>query len=115
MANQDEHPHTEMVSDEEEEVACTKNHVEELDAPTKVIMSVFATIRSRIDDLIRAESDLKRFELSIEQERKRLSKTLENAKVGLRNARVQMAAELEKADSAGFAKAAALVKEAHGA
>ena len=73
--------------------------------------NLFTTIRSKIDDVTRAESEVKRFELSIDGERKRLQKTLEAAKLGLKNARIQMAVELQKVDGVGFTKAAELVKE----
>lgn len=89
---------------------CQEQHLDDLDQGAKTVLSTFATIRSKIDDLARAESDIKRFELSIEQDRKRLQKALEAAKTALRNARVQMATELAKVDAAGFAQAAELVK-----
>lgn len=101
---------TDQVTDEEV-LDCKLPHVDELDEPTKRFMSVFATIRSKNEDLARAESDIKRFELSIESDRKRLQKTLEAAKVGLRNARVQMAVELEKLDAAGFTNVSKVVKD----
>jgi len=101
---------TKRFKDEDEE-ACTKNHIEELDDQAKNLLSTFTTIRSKITDLERAESDLKRLELSIEADRKRLQKQLEAAKLGLRNARIQMAVELQKIDGVGFTKAADLVKE----
>ena len=92
---------------------CKESHVGDLDAQTKQILSTFSTIRSKISDLERAESDLKRFELSIEQDRKRLAKQRDTARQALRNARVQMAVELQKVDGIGFAKAADLIKEAN--
>jgi len=106
-----EMPHTEMVGDEEDEETCGRDHLEDLDEPIKRFMSVFSTIRSKNDDLVRAESDIKRFELSIEQERKRLQKTFEAAKVALRNARVQMGVELAKVDAVGFAKVSQMIKD----
>lgn len=83
---------------------CNEHHVADLDPAAKLFLTTFTTIRSKIDDLVRAESDLKRFELSLEAERKRLQKNLESAKLSLRNARIQMGAELAKADPAGFTK-----------
>jgi hypothetical protein len=103
---------TERFEEEVEEV-CEKNHLDDLDDQTKAFLATFSTIRSKISDLERAESDLKRFELSIEADRKRLQKQLEGAKLALRNARVQIAVELQKVDGAGFAKVADLVKEAN--
>lgn len=108
----DRKPETEL--DEDligEEVVCDQRHLDDLDDQAKAFLSTFTTIRSKITDLERAESDLKRFELSIESERKRLAKQLESAKLALRNARIQMAVELQKVDGAGFAKAAEVVKE----
>src|SRR5574339_214350 len=111
MANQ-HNEETEPVNavEDQEEVECSEQHVADLDEAAKRFLTTFSTIRSKIDDLARAESDIKRFELSIEQDRKRLAKTLETAKVALRNARVQMAVELSKLDGAGFAKIADQVK-----
>lgn len=109
----DQHPageETEQFEEEAEEV-CTEQHLADLDDQAKAFLSTFTTIRSKISDLERAESDLKRFELSIESERKRLAKQLDSAKLALRNARVQMAVELTKVDGVGFAKAAEVVKE----
>ena len=42
-----------------------------------------------------------------------LQKHLEGAKLALRNARIQMAVELQKVDGIGFTKAADLIKEAN--
>lgn len=109
----DETPHTEMV-DEAVEVECEKDHVEDIDSDAKVFLTTFETVRAKLEDLARAESDIKRFELSIEADRKRLQKQLESAKIGLRNARVQMGAELAKLDTVGFSNAAKLIKEAQG-
>lgn len=95
---------------EEEVIECEEQHVADLDEHIRRFMSTFGTIRSKLQDLERAESDIKRFELSIEQERKRLQKSLETAKEGLRGARVQMAVELAKLDAAGFSEVAQLVK-----
>jgi hypothetical protein len=97
----------------EEADVCTQTHVEELDDQAKQMLSTFSTVRSKLQDLERAESDIKRFELSIEADRKRLQKQLEAAKLGLRNARIQMAVELQKVDGTGFTKAADVVKEAN--
>ncbi len=102
---------TEVEFDDEVDHTCEKNHLDELDDQAKAILSTFTTIRSKIEDLSRAESDFKRFELSIELERKRLTKAIESAKGALRNARVQMAVELQKVDGVGFTKAADLIKE----
>ena len=99
------------VQEEQEVEVCDQNHIEDLDAQAKTFLSTFTTIRSKIDDVTRAESEVKRFELSIDGERKRLQKTLEAAKLGLKNARIQMAVELQKVDGVGFTKAAELVKE----
>lgn len=110
----DKHPAGEETEQFEEEVveeACEKNHIDDLDDQAKAFLSTFTTIRSKIADLERAESDLKRFELSIEADRKRLQKQLDGAKLALRNARIQMAVELTKVDGIGFTKAAELVKE----
>lgn len=93
-----------------QEEECQEQHVSDLDEAAKRFLTTFSTIRSKIDDLARAESDIKRFELAIEQDRKRLAKTLEAAKAALRNARVQMAVELSKLDGAGFSKIADQVK-----
>lgn len=93
---------------------CNEAHLDDLDPQTKAVLTTFSTIRSKIDDLARAESDVKRFELSIEQERKRLQKTLEAAKASLRNARIQMGAELAKIDPSGFAQISELVKNREG-
>jgi hypothetical protein len=94
------------------EETCKKgDHVSDLDEGAKLFLSTFATIKGKVDDLARAESDIKRFELSIESERKRLQKNLENAKVGLRNARVQMGVELSKVDAPGFGKVAQMIKD----
>ncbi len=111
----DQHPageETEQVEEEAEET-CTEQHLSDLDDQAKIFLSTFTTIRSKITDLERAESDLKRFELSIESERKRLVKQLEGARLALRSARIQMAVELTKTDGAGFAKAAEVIKEAN--
>lgn len=97
----------------DEEVECGQQHLDDLDDQAKQMLSTFSTVRSKIQDLERAESDQKRFELSIESERKRLQKTVDAARLGLRNARIQMAVELQKVDGVGFAKAADLVKEAN--
>ncbi len=70
---------TEVEFDQEPQEECKLTHVDELDDATRRFMSVFATIRSRGEDLGRAESDIKRFELSIEADRKRLQKSLEAA------------------------------------
>lgn len=94
--------------DEEE---CVEQHVADLDAAAKLFLTTFTTIRSKIDDLSRAHSDLQRFELSLEAERKRLQKNLESAKLSLRNARIQMGAELAKTDPAGFTKIDQLIRE----
>jgi len=99
---------TEQVEDEVE--VCTLAHLEDLDAQAKQYLATFSTIRGKVDDLTRAESDLRRFELSIEQERKRLQKTLEAAKLSLRNARIQMGVELAKVDPVGFSQISELVK-----
>ena len=101
---------TEEVQDEVDRT-CDEQHVNDLDDQAKAFLSTFTTIRSKITDLERAESDLKRFELSIESDRKRLAKQLEGAKLALRNARIQMAVELTKVDGVGFTKAAEVVKE----
>ena len=98
-----------------EETCKQGDHLSDLDAQTKLFISVFATVRSKTEDLARARSDAQKFELSIEAERKRLQKNLENAKLGLRNARVQMSVELAKVDPVGFEKVAQLVKEVEGA
>ena len=111
MPQEETEPETEV-----EEETCEKgDHLSDLDEVTQRFISMFSTVRSKIEDLARAESDVKRFELSIESERKRLQKMLETAKVSLKNARIQMAAELAKADTAGFSKIAELVKEAQSA
>ena len=89
---------------------CKEQHLADLDENAKRFLSMFSTIRGKIEDLARAESDLRRFELSIEQDRKRLQKTLESAKLGLRNARIQMGVELEKLDAPGFSKITDLIK-----
>jgi hypothetical protein len=104
-----EEVHTDL-GPEEKEVDCQEDHVADLDEPTRRFLSTYSTIRSKIDDLARAESDVKRFELSIEQDRKRLQKTLEAARLALKNARVQMATELGKIDAAGFAEVANIIK-----
>jgi len=101
---------TEQFEEEVEEV-CTEQHLADLDDQAKTFLSTFTTIRSKITDLERAESDLKRFELSIEADRKRLQKQLDGARLALRNARIQMAVELTKIDGIGFTKAADLIKE----
>lgn len=110
-------PHTEMAGEEVEEVDCKDDHVADLDEHTRRFLATFTTIRSKIDDLSRSESDIKRFELSIESERKRLQKNLDAAKISLRNARIQMGAELAKLDANGFAQISDLIKsrEATGA
>jgi hypothetical protein len=97
----------------DEEVTCDEQHVADLDDQAKVMLSTFTTVRSKIQDVLRAEAGIKSFELSIEADRKRLQKSLEAAKLGLRNARVQMAVELEKVDGIGFMKAADRIKEAN--
>jgi hypothetical protein len=99
--------------DQDEELACDEQHVADLDDQAKVMLSTFTTVRSKIQDVLRSEAAIKSFELSIEADRKRLQKSLEAAKLGLRNARVQMAVELEKVDGIGFMKAADLIKEAN--
>jgi hypothetical protein len=104
---------TEQFEEEAEEV-CTEQHLADLDDQAKAFLATFTTIRSKITDVERAESDLKRFELSIEADRKRLQKQLDGARVALRNARIQMAVELAKADEVGFSKAAEIVKEGNG-
>jgi len=105
-------PHdTELDPEEEGEESCGRNHTDELDEQTKAALTTFATIRGKVEDLARAESDPKRFELSIESERKRLQKNLESAKLSLRNARIQMAAELAKVDAAGFSHVASDMKK----
>jgi hypothetical protein len=91
---------------------CDQQHLDDLDDQARAMLSTFSTVRSKLQDLERAESDIKRFELSIEADRKRLQKQLEAAKLGLRNARVQMAVELQKADGVGFTKVADLIKQA---
>ncbi len=101
------------IEEVDQDDVCGQNHVDDLDDQSKQMLATFSTVRSKIQDLERAESDQKRFELSIESERKRLQKTVEAAKLGLRNARIQMAVELQKVDGVGFAKAADLVKEAN--
>jgi septal ring factor EnvC (AmiA/AmiB activator) len=101
---------TEQFEEEAEEV-CTEQHLADLDDQAKAFLSTFTTIRSKISDLERAESDLKRFELSIESERKRLVKQLDGARLALRNARIQVAVELQKVDEIGFTKFADMVKE----
>jgi hypothetical protein len=102
----------EPVDEIKEEVEeCTEQHLADLDGQARAFLSTFTTIRSKITDLERAESDLKRFELSIESERKRLAKQVEGARLALRNARIQMAVELAKTDGVGFTKAADLIKE----
>lgn len=101
--------HTE---EEEAEEVCTEQHLADLDDQAKAFLSTFTTIRSKITDVERAESDLKRFELSIEADRKRLQKQLETAKLGLRNARIQVVVELSKVDG-HFVKVSELVKEAN--
>jgi len=109
----DKHPageETEEVDQEVEEV-CTEQHLSDLDDQAKDFLATFATIRSKISDLERAESDIKRFELSIETDRKRLQKQLEGARLALRNARIQMAVELTKVDGVGFSGAAEVIKE----
>ena len=95
----------------EVEEACTEQHLADLDDQAKAFLSTFTTIRSKITDLERAESDLKRFELSIEADRKRLQKQLDSARLALRNARIQMAVELSKVDGGGFGRVAEVVKE----
>jgi len=105
-----EETRTEMVEHDPAEVECSEHHVADLDEATKRFLSTYSTIRGKIDDLARAESDIKRFELSIEQERKRLQKTLDSARLALKNARVQIAVELSKLDAAGFGQIADLVK-----
>jgi len=107
---------TEMVEDDEEVVECKQgDHLSDLDELTRRALSMFSTIRGKVGDLERAESDIKRFELSIESERKRLQKNLESAKGALRNARVQMGVELAKVDQAGFEQVAKILKEANNA
>lgn len=101
---------TEQFEEEAEEV-CTEQHIADLDDQAKAFLSTFTTIRSKISDVERAESDLKRFELSIEADRKRLQKQVESSKLALRNARIQMAVELQKVDGVGFTKAADIVRE----
>lgn len=108
-------PDDETTSEEVEVIECQEQHLADLDASAKCFLATFSTIRGKVDDLARAESDLKRFELSIEQDRKRLQKNLEAAKLALRNARVQMAAELEKLDASGFSKITEFVKGKEGA
>jgi hypothetical protein len=112
-------PREELGPDDElatEEEACDKgDHISDLDEHTKRFLSTFSTIRSKVDDVARAESDIKRFELSIEAERKRLQKNLDSAKLGLRQARIQMAVELAKVDAPGFGAVAEVVKEGNGA
>ncbi len=116
MPDLNETTHTEKVEVEDElEVDCEKDHVEDIDKDARIILSTFSTIRSKMEDVARAESDLRRFELSIDAERKRLQKNFEGAKAGLKGARVQMAAELAKLDAVGFGKVAQIVKEAFGA
>lgn len=106
----------ETTQDVEEIVECEKgDHLSDLDETARRFLSTFSTIRSKIDDLARAESDIKRFELSIEADRKRLQKTLEGAKLALKNSRIQMAAELSKLDAAGFSAAAEAIKAVNGA
>lgn len=103
-------PHTEEGPLDEQE-PCTENHVADLDEGARRFLSMFSTVRGKVEDLARAESDLKRFELSIDQERKRLQKSVESAKVALKNARIQVGVELEKVDAAGFSKAYQLIKD----
>ena len=109
----DHHPAGEETEEVDEviEEPCKKDHVEELAEPTKRFMSVFMTIQNKTEDLARAESDIKRFELSIEADRKRLQKTLEGAKLGLRQARIQMGVELAKLDASGFSKISQMLKD----
>lgn len=102
---------TEEIQDEVDRT-CEEQHLADLDDQTKAFLSTFTTIRSKITDVERAESDLKRFVLSIEADRKRLQKQLETAKLGLRNARIQIVVELSKADG-HFTKVAELVREAN--
>lgn len=95
----------------QEEATCTESHVDDLDEGSRRFLSMFSTVRSKVEDVAKAESDIKRFELSIEQERKRFQKQLESAKVALKNARVQVGVELSKVDQAGFSKVAQLIKD----
>ena len=106
---------TEQFEEDVDEKTCAEQHVADLADSTKRFMSVFMTIQNKTEDLARAESDIKRFELSIEADRKRLQKTLEGAKLGLRQARIQMGAELAKLDVAGFSKMAQLLKDENNA
>lgn len=115
MADHNDLPHTEMVGEDEADLACEKDHVEDIDSEAKIFLSTFSTIRSKLDDVARAESEIKRFELSLEAERKRLQKQLEAAKTGLRNARVQMGVELGKLDAAAFSKISQMLKEGNNA
>lgn len=97
----------------QEDGACEDQHVADLDDGSKRFLSMFATIRSKVDDLARSQSDIQRFELSIDGERKRLVKQVETAKLALRNARIQIGAELAKVDAAGFEKVLQIVKDAN--
>jgi hypothetical protein len=89
---------------------CDEQHVTDLDDGSKRFLSMFSTIRSKVDDLARAQSDAQRFELSIEVERKKFQKRVEDSKLALRNARVQIGVELAKVDEIGFSKILELIK-----
>lgn len=101
---------TEQDEQAEEEVCDKGDHLSDLDEQTKCFLATFSTIRSKVNDVSRAESDLRKFELSIESERKRLQKNIDSAKLGLRNARVQMVVELTKVDGHGFTAVADIIK-----
>jgi hypothetical protein len=106
-------PLKEHQTDEEQPEAdsdCGEQHVIDLDDGSKRFLSMFATIRSKVDDLARAQSDAQRFELSIEGERKKLQKRIEESKLSLRNARIQVGVELAKVDEIGFSKILEMIK-----
>lgn len=113
MPQKDGKPEDGEVVEEIEE--CDEQHVADLDEPSRRFLATFTTIRSKLDDLSRAESELSRFELSIESQRKLLRKNAEAARLALRNARIQMGAELAKADAAGFSQISELIKNREGA
>lgn len=96
-----------------DEVECEDQHVADLDDGSRRFLSTFATIRSKVEDVARAQSDIQRFELSIDGERKRLQKQVVAAQLALRNARIQIGTELAKVDAAGFEKVLQIVKDAN--
>ena len=105
---------TEQVQDEEE-VECSEAHLADLDETTRRFLQIFSTIRSKLQDMERAQSDISRFALSIEQQRKQLEKNLDSASTALKNARIQMSVELGKLDPNGFTVMTQLLKEKFGA